>query len=113
MLLKLIDYCERIEAARNRFGNNLDAYLRDFDYRDVIKMNLFQMGETVNNLSDEVKEEYSMVPWHQIYGMRNVIAHGYEKIQEERVWDTIKSDIPELKVSVVRLLEEYGIDPMM
>lgn len=113
LLLKLIDYCDRIESAKNRFGNNLDSYIRDDDYRDVIKMNLFQMGETVNNLSDEIKDSFIHVPWHQIYGMRNVIAHGYEKVQEQRVWDTIESDIPEFKIAVADILEAFGIDPQL
>ena len=103
-----VDIVERKAIAEDNTRSG--SRFRDHVERDQV---LIYGQYTVNNLPDEVKEEYSMVPWHQIYGMRNVIAHGHEKIQEERVWDTIKSDIPELKVSVVRILEEYGIDPML
>lgn len=74
-------------------------------------MNLFQIGETVNSLSDECREEMHGIPWHQIYGMRNVIAHGYESLQEERVWATVVDDIPRLAEQISTGLRERGIDP--
>ena len=85
------------------------VFVEDADYRDAIKMNIFQIGETVNNLSDECKENSGDIPWHQIYGMRNVIAHGYEKVNDERIWDTVKIDIPELKSKIKDMLENEGI----
>lgn len=72
-------------------------------------MNLFQIGETVNSLSEECKEEIKDVPWHRIYGMRNVIAHGYEKVNDDRIWDTIKEDIPDLSHKVRGALDARGI----
>ncbi len=46
-------------------------------------MNVFQIGEASNRLSDECKENMSLIPWYEIYGTRNVIAHGYVKVKNE------------------------------
>ena len=87
----------------------MDAFLGDIDYRDAIKMNLFQIGEAVNVLSDECKEQIKDVSWHQIYGMRNVIAHGYEKVKDDRIWDTVKEDVPQLQKRIREELEDAGV----
>ena len=107
-LLKILDYCDRIGDCTRRFGDNLNDFQRDIDYRDAIKMNLFQIGESVNSLSDECKEKISDVPWHHIYGMRNVIAHGYEKVKDERVWTTVKEDVPDLSSKIKQALSAAG-----
>ena len=108
-LMRILDHCDRIGDCVSRFGNSLDAFQRDIDYRDAVKMNLFQIGETVNSLSDECKEQIEGVQWHSIYGMRNVIAHGYEKVNDDRIWDTVKRDIPELNDKIKTALADQGI----
>ena len=109
LLLRILDHCDRIKSCIQRFGDDFQVYLQDLDYQDVIKMNIFQIGESVNSLSDEIKEEFSGIPWHEIYGMRNIIAHGYVKIKEERIWQTIQTDIPELDKQITEFLENSGI----
>ena len=38
------------------------------------------------------------IPWQQVMGMRNHIAHGYFDINAELVWDVIKNDLqPQLQ----------------
>ena len=108
-LLRILDHCDRIADCVRRFGDSLNSFLGDIDYRDVIKMNLFQIGEMVNALSDECKEQLKDVSWHQIYGMRNVIAHGYEKVKDDRIWETVKEDIPHLQKSIIDALEDAGV----
>lgn len=108
-LLRILDYCDRIGDSVRRFGDSIEAFEKDADYRDAVKMNLFQIGETVNALSDECKEQIIAVPWHMIYGMRNVIAHGYEKVKDDRIWDTVKTNIPDLYSKIKQALEEAGI----
>jgi len=36
------------------------------------------------------------VPWKDIIGMRNILAHQYDKVDSEVVWDVVHRDIPEL-----------------
>lgn len=36
------------------------------------------------------------MPWHQMAGLRNVIVHGYAKVDPEIVMTTVERDIPKL-----------------
>ena len=91
---------EKIQEIKSRFGNNLKSFLNDPDYRDAVKMNLFQIGELVNTISDDCKEQIKDIPWHELYGMRNIIGHGYIKVNDEIIWQTAAYDIPELKIKI-------------
>jgi uncharacterized protein with HEPN domain len=42
--------------------------------------------------------------WREIIGFRNVIAHGYDVIENEIVWGSVKEDIPVLLAQLKRIL---------
>ncbi|MFR6313014.1 MAG: DUF86 domain-containing protein, partial [Ruminococcus sp.] len=63
--------------------------------------NLMQIGELAKiSLSEEAKAEISTIPWKQLYGMRNRIVHGYSGVDMRIVWDTISSDLPQLRQEI-------------
>ena len=67
-------------------------------------MNIFQIGELANQLSEEFKEKYKDLPWDQMYGIRNRLAHAYIKVDDAIMWDTVKNDIPKLKEKLDEML---------
>ena len=64
-LQRIVEYCERIEEARKRFGDTFEDYEQDADYRDVVCMNIFQIGELANQISDETRNSLGDIPWKQ------------------------------------------------
>ena len=40
------------------------------------------------------------IPWKQVMGMRDHIAHGYFDINSDLVWDTIQNDLSPLQEAV-------------
>lgn len=44
------------------------------------------------------------LPLTYAYEMRNVLAHGYYKVDLALVWKTIKRDLPMLQVEVAKAL---------
>lgn len=97
IMQRIHDHCVRIEEARERFGNNFDAFAKDADYRDVVNMNIFQIGELSNAISENTKKLLDDIPWRKIYGIRNIMAHAYIIVDNKTIWETVKIDIPELK----------------
>lgn len=95
-LLRIIEHCQRILDAQKRFGDSSDKFCSDADYRDVINMNIFQIGELSNQLSDSIKNKINDIPWHEIHGIRNVMAHAYIIVDNSTIWTTVKNDIPKL-----------------
>ncbi len=54
------------------------------------------IGEAVKNLSYRIREEYPEIPWRKMAGMRDVLSHGYFKINLDMVWETATVIIPEI-----------------
>ena len=45
------------------------------------------------------------IPWKQVMGMRDHIAHGYFDINSDLVWDTIQNDLSPLQAAVEYFLK--------
>jgi len=72
---------------------------------DAILLQLIVLGEAVFNLSDEFKETHDQLPWFEVVGLRNRIAHGYLETKPDVVWDTVNNDIPKLKKQIDQILD--------
>ena len=57
ILKHMLRYCDEIQKTINRFGNNLENFQKDSDYKDSISMKIFQIGELANHLTDNYLEE--------------------------------------------------------
>jgi uncharacterized protein with HEPN domain len=54
-------------------------------------------------LDDEFIEANAKIPWRKIKGMRNKIAHDYEGIQLNIIWDVLEDFLPTLIESIEQL----------
>lgn len=97
ILEHIISYCADIEDTVARFGNSLEAFSTDKVYRNACAMCILQIGELGGHLSEGFRTEYRQMPWNEIKGMRNVMAHAYGSISVQTTWETIEQDIPALK----------------
>ena len=95
LFASMLDHCERVLSAVQQV-HSFEQYSHNWIFQDAIKMNLFQVGELANRISDKRKGEISDIPWKNIIGMRNIIAHGYISIDENTLWETCVKDIPQL-----------------
>jgi len=94
---KIIDYCEEIERTREFFGHSFEIFADNSIYRNAVAMCILQIGELTGALSDDIKAQYSDIPWRNIKGMRNIVAHKYGNISVSTVWEAVLEDIPYLK----------------
>ena len=59
-----------------------------------------------NNTKSGFFKKYNTIPWKEVFGMRNFIAHEYANVDEEAIFTTLKTDLPALKqVSKLILLD--------
>lgn len=77
-----------------------EAYLADTPEGRILRNSgrhiLIQVATVVEELPDEFKAEYPEVDWVGIGRMRNLIAHHYDKVEDELVFRALASRIPEL-----------------
>jgi uncharacterized protein with HEPN domain len=48
--------------------------------------------------------QHSQVPWDDVAGMRDIIAHQYDRVDLNIVWQVIQRNIPELLNLITPLL---------
>lgn len=97
ILEHIVSYCSDIEDAVQRFGSSFDAFSSDRVYRNACAMCILQIGELGGHLSQEFRSSHPQMPWNEIKGMRNVMAHAYGSLSVQTTWETIEQDIPALK----------------
>ncbi len=99
----IVDACARIASYvegydRNRFDADLktqDAVVRQFEV----------IGEAVKALPERLCEMEPSIPWRQIAGFRDVLAHSYFAIEVSIVWDAATTKAPQLSEACLRLLK--------
>lgn len=62
------------------------------------------IGEAARRLSDEMRSAHPDIPWRQIIAMRNIITHGYDQVDEVKLWQVIEADLPRLQDQLARIL---------
>jgi uncharacterized protein with HEPN domain len=97
ILNSILKYCDQIDEANQQYNLSRETFEKNSVYRNAVAMCVLQIGEVVKHLSEEYKlRTMEEIPWYQIQGLRNVVAHEYGKIDPESLWETITEDIPRL-----------------
>lgn len=85
-----------------------EEYVSSIMVRDAAARKLQIMAESTQRLSEKIKSTEPSIPWRQISGFRNTLAHGYFDIDEELVWVVIQDGLPDLKSAIVRMLSKLN-----
>ncbi len=65
-------------------------------------------GEAAKHLPTDIREKHSAVPWRNIIGMRDILAHGYFAVSHAVIWDTMNNDLGILKAAAETMLASSG-----
>jgi uncharacterized protein with HEPN domain len=77
-----------------------DAMGSDPALRDATLYRFIVLGEAANRVSAMTRETFPQIPWRHAWTMRNVLAHAYDAVSWDIVWDTIQRDLPTLEAAV-------------
>jgi uncharacterized protein with HEPN domain len=61
---------------------------------DAVRVRLIEIGEAVNGIAPELLAQEPDIPWRDITGMRNYLAHRYFDTAHAIVHTTITDDLP-------------------
>jgi len=73
---------------------------------DALLFQFVVIGEAVKNVASETRESAPEIPWADVAGLRDLIAHEYFRIDIERVLEIVERDLPPLEQAIDRLLGE-------
>ena len=77
-------------------GLDLAKLSADEEKQSSIMYQIIVIGEATKRLSPAFRDANSSIPWKEIAGMRDILAHQYDKVEIEDLWGVIQSDIPTL-----------------
>jgi uncharacterized protein with HEPN domain len=69
------------------------------------------LGESVKRLPIELLNRYPAVDWRGIAGMRDRVSHGYDAIDYDLLWQSVKTRIPGLLSTVEQMLKDLESSP--
>ena len=87
-------------------GLNFEAYNADIKTFHAVQHNFMIIGEAAGRIPDDYKQSHSHINWRQIKNFRNIIVHDYFGIDSSIVWDIIQISLPELRLSISKLIED-------
>ncbi|MGL5928887.1 MAG: HepT-like ribonuclease domain-containing protein [Dermatophilaceae bacterium] len=70
---------------------------------DAVAMRLLEIGEAVKGISVELTAKETDIPWNDIAGMRDVLAHHYFAMNPEIIQLTIDKRLAPLADAVERM----------
>jgi uncharacterized protein with HEPN domain len=95
----------------NEFTNGIVFY--DFEKDKMRKLaverQLEIIGQAANKISEETQNIMENIPWGNIIGLRNKLAHDYGEILAERIWSISKNSMQELlkELEKIEEIKEY------
>lgn len=107
-LFNYLDHMRQAAADACGFveGMSRAEFLQDKRTQQAVVLSLIVLGEAATKVMDR-HEAFAVangqIPWRNMRGMRNRIAHGYFDIDLEVVWDTVQTALPTLRLQLATL----------
>ncbi|HAL55417.1 MAG TPA: hypothetical protein DCP63_02775 [Bacteroidetes bacterium] len=94
-ILRVEQYTEGIDASE---------FKRQILIQDGVIRQIEIIGEAVKRLSSSYRSSHPDTPWQDFARMRDKLIHDYFGVDLEKVWLTVKEDLPPLKAEVLSSL---------
>jgi uncharacterized protein with HEPN domain len=105
---RLYDILAALDAIRGHVGR---GDLTDGLVFDAVRVRLIEIGEAIKALPEELLASEPSIPWAQIAGMRDHLAHRYFDTSHAVLAATIENDLPELERATRALLTSERESP--
>lgn len=101
----------------------IEEFTKDMAFEDfqnnvmairAVTMDLSIIGEAVKDkhIPRNIKRKYPQLPWKMMNKARNIIIHEYSGIKIKDVWDTIKLELPPIKLHIQKILKDESFNPI-
>lgn len=93
---KIMDICQRY---------SLKEINENFVYSDSIQYEFEKLYEDINRLSTVFKMNNPHLPFDELRGIRNRVAHNYESVSIRILYDIATKDFPVLKEQLLNTIK--------
>ncbi len=107
-LMYLLNILESVAKIKIYSADCLDAeefYRLNEQMNFNASLNLFaNLGENIGKISDQLKQLYPKISWHDIKNLRNRIVHDYINIDMFVLFEVIQNDLEQLKNELNKII---------
>jgi len=91
-------------------GYDLQKFLSDRVVVLAVERCIEIIGEAARCLSTSFQQSHPEIPWREIIGQRNILAHEYGQIDHEILFKTTREDIPVLVNQLDEILAQLEME---
>jgi uncharacterized protein with HEPN domain len=94
-------------------GNKIISFAEGFTAQELaademrlsaILYEFIVIGEATKRLSPQFRDQHPELPWTEMAGLRNVLAHQYDKVDVQLLHRSIRVSLPEALEKIISLL---------
>ncbi len=78
-------------------GVNKDLFMGNVEKQAAVVQMIIIIGEASKSVPSDIRERYPDVPWKRISSMRDILVHGYYKVDLDVVWTVATEELGPLK----------------
>lgn len=91
----------------------IQSFVADLSYEDYLDSRRDQMavergleilGEAARRVSHDFQRSHPEIHWRNTIALRNVIAHRYEQVRQDRIWAIAMTNLPVLLAQIEPLI---------
>ncbi len=84
-LCHMRDACSKVQEYVDGFI--WDTFAIDGRTQDAVIRQLEILGEASNRVSQSYRDLYPDIPWREVKVFRNIVAHEYDRVLPDVVWE--------------------------
>jgi uncharacterized protein with HEPN domain len=85
-------------------GRTLADYGQDEPKPTATERHFLIIAEAVKHIPDSEKTARPYIGWRDIIRLGNLLRHGYDVVENDRVWDIVQADLGPLKTTIKDML---------
>jgi len=101
---------DMLQAARDATaivsGVSMEEFRRDRVRMLALERSMELIGEAARGVSKAFRGKHAEIPWKEMIGLRNILAHEYGRIDHDRLYTTAFKDLSELTAALESLLPD-------
>ena len=90
------------------YGVTHEVFTSDHKTAYAVLRCLEIIGAAAKNVPSSLRERYPAIHWKDMAGMRDMVIHSYFDVSYEKIWHTVKEDIPAIKPLLEQALREMN-----
>ena len=85
-------------------GRTFEQYLLDEILPSAVERQFEILGEAVRKVSESLRAAHPEIPWSQMVGLRNILAHRYYAVDHALLWQIIHNVLPSVLDQIEQMI---------